>query len=259
MPIVRIGENLVFFAHIPKCAGSSVENYLRDRFGPLAMLDRDYLSLEARERWTQSSPQHVDWSSLMRLFPANFFADVFAVVRHPVARAFSAYKFQAQVERTVPEGMSFSDWLRAEAKARRDDPHRSDNHSRPQVDFLPPEDEGPVTIFHLEHGLDGVIPYLDGLAGDQSGPRAMGHALQNTPSKTNSAVPSEDEIALVAEIYAADFTRLGYVAEHAAPLRPAPELTPDFIAQNAAARARAKRPLHQLGAKLRRRVQKWQR
>lgn len=257
MPIVRIGPKMVYFAHIPKCAGSSVEDYLQDRFGPLAMLDRQYLSIDPDLRWSRTSPQHVSWSALMRLFPKDFFSDIFTVVRHPLDRAVSAYRFQSEVEETIPPDMSFGDWLRSEAEQRKKDPHRFDNHTRPQVDFLPPEGEAPCAVFYLEHGLDALIPYLDGLAGTAAGPRAIGHALRADARKGKAFKPGEPDRALVAEIYAADFKRFGYSPDSRMPQAPAPVLTPEFRAQNLSARARSQRPLHKFAARLRRRVRKW--
>ena len=257
MPIARIGTKLVFFAHVPKCAGSSIENYLRDRFGRLALLDRKYLLLEPHERWSKTSPQHVDWVSLMRMFPEEFFDEVFAVVRHPVDRAVSAYRFQSEVEGTVPAGTTFADWLRAEAQTRQTDPHHGDNHSRPQSEFLPPTGAAHCTIFHLEHGLDAVIPYLDVLAGNASGPRAMGHALRSEPPKAGPVTPTKEELALIVELYATDFARFGYVPDQKMPSTPVPELSPEFATRNAAARARANWPVNRLATRIRRRVQKW--
>ena len=42
MPIFRHDGALYFFAHVPKCGGQSVEDYLSRRFGPLAFLNNDY-------------------------------------------------------------------------------------------------------------------------------------------------------------------------------------------------------------------------
>lgn len=261
MPIVRIGPKLVYFAHVPKCAGSSVEDYLADRFGALAMLDRRFLSVPEGGRWSRTSPQHVDWASLTRMVPAGFLDACFAVVRHPLDRAVSAYRFQAEVEGTVPEGMGFGDWLRAEAAARRDDPFRSDNHSRPQADFLPPAGDAlACTIFHMEHGLDALVPYLDALAGSATGPRALrhtnkaGHNTKGIHRQIGPVQPDAADRALVAEIYAADFARLGYAPDRREPLAPPPVLTAETLARAARERARADRPLWRLADKVRRRL-----
>jgi hypothetical protein len=263
MPIVRIGTKLVYFAHVPKCAGSSVEDYLKDRFGPLALLDRHYLSVAPDERWTRTSPQHIDWGSLIRMFPPAFFVDVFAVVRHPLDRAVSAYRFQSEVEGTVAKGLSFGDWLQAEFDARRSDPHRSDNHSRPQVDFIPSDQTQSCTIFHLEHGLDALIPYFDLLAGTPSGPRAMSHSNKARQGRSVSVrslppiEPTAKERTLVSNLYAADFERFGYAPDHRAPLVPPPILSPEFLDRNAAARTHAARPIYRFAARARNRISNW--
>lgn len=252
MPIARIGSQTIYFAHIPKCAGSSVEDYLRDRFGPLALLDRRYLAQEPVRRWTQSSPQHVDWQALMRLFPADYFDAIFTVVRHPLSRALSAYRFQAKVEGSIPPGMGFGDWLEQEAEARDTNPYRSDNHSRPQVDFLPRTDGPHCAVFHLEHGLDALIPWFDTVEGVARGPRAMQHTNAANAAGDRTR-PTPEEIALVAQIYAADFARFGYAPDQPAPLAPAPELSAAFIAAN----QRARTPIRRLATKLRHRARKW--
>lgn len=259
MPIFRIGPKLVYFAHIPKCAGSSVEDYISERFGPLAFLDRKYLSAEPDKRWSNTSPQHVTWATLERLFPGGFFSDIFTVVRHPLDRAVSAYRFQSEVEGTIAQGTSFGEWLQSEASLWVTSPHRHDNHSRPQIDFLPPAGGLNCTVFHLEHGLDALIPYFDGLSKTQSNPRAMGHTLRAGTPRDGTFAPTEADRALVAKIYAADFERFGYVPDNRMPLTPAPDLSADFLVENAAAQAQAKRPLSQLVTRVRRRVRKWQR
>ena len=259
MPIIRVGTNLVYFAHVPKCAGSAVENYLFERFGRLALLDRKHLSVPAATRWTKTSPQHVDWASVARLFPKDFFLTTFAVVRHPLARAVSAYRFQAEVEETVPESMSFGEWLAAEAAARQSDPHRSDNHSRPQVEFLPALGEVPCQVFHLEHGLNALIPWIDALEGDRRGPRTIlraNEAGEMRRREIGPVKPTPADMAFVAELFAADFARLGYVPDRPAPLAPPPTLDAAFLAEAAAAEARARQPLRQLAMRARRAIRK---
>ena len=255
MPIIRIGTGLVYFAHVPKCAGSSVENYLRERFGPLGFLDRQYLSLPENERWSKSSPQHIDWAGAERLFPEGFFSESFAVVRHPVARVISAYHFQVEVEKTSQSPTGFGDWLQQNLALQKKQPYLMDGHLRPQSDFIPPD----CNIFHLEHGLDALIPYFDALAGDQAEPRAMDfyNARKKAGSKKSpeTALSTED-LALIAEIYAEDFASFGYRLNEQDPVHSKPVLDPAFVAENAAARKRASQPLNRVVAKVRRRLRR---
>ncbi len=253
MPIARIGTGLVYYAHVPKCGGSSVEDYLRDRFGPLGFVNRQFAALPAAQRWSATSPQHIDWAALGQIFPPDYFAAAFAVVRHPVARAFSAWQFQVQVEKAVTPDLPFADWLREQARIVHENPFLADNHLRPQSDFMAED----CTIFHLEHGLDAIIPWLDRLAGNQGGPRAMAHANRSDTAKAAAPAPSSADIALIAEIYAGDFARFGYLPEQKLPLAAKPDLTAAFLAQAAAARARSGKFVPRTTARIKRRLRKW--
>ena len=93
MPIIRIEGKLVYFAHVPKCAGTSVEEYAIARFGPIALQDRRFFQRDPESRWTRTSAQHVTATEFERLIPRDYIADAFTVVRHPVARLVSAFKF----------------------------------------------------------------------------------------------------------------------------------------------------------------------
>lgn len=222
MPIVRSGTQLIYFAHVPKCAGSAVEDHLAARFGTMALRDTRHLSHPAAGRWTRTSPQHVDARSLARLFPRDFFDAAFAVVRHPVSRIVSAWHFQSEVEATVPAGMTFSDWLEELPDWQESDPFLFDNHTRPMDQMVP---EG-AEIFHFEHGLDPIVHWLDLVTGRREGPRSIGHKMPGRAKGGKSAAkvtPTPRDLELVGRIYARDFERFGYALEAAAPLAPPPE------------------------------------
>lgn len=158
MPLVRIQDKLVYFAHVPRCAGSAIENYLTARFGPLALLDRRYFLKAKGARWSKTSPQHVDADTLARLLPPTFIDASVAVIRHPVARLRSVFLRHRDIEKNIPSDTDFDDWctklpLRGFAL---------DNHTRPMTDFIP---KG-CKLFRLEDGFEPLIAWLDALAGD---------------------------------------------------------------------------------------------
>ena len=225
MPIVRSGTQLIYFAHVPKCAGSAVEDHLAARFGAMALRDTRHLSQPADRRWTKTSPQHVDAPTLSRLFPPDFFDLVFAVVRHPVSRLVSAWHFQLEVERTVPNGMTFTDWLDDLPERLESDPFLFDNHTRPMDEMVPEAAE----IFHFEHGLDAIVPWLDRATGRTDGPRTIGQTNprgSHAKAKSEKVTPSARDLDLIGQIYARDFERFGYRLEEPAPVAPPREMPP---------------------------------
>lgn len=219
MPLFKTGNKLVYFAHVPKCAGTAMEDYIVERFGNVAFLDRYYLSQPESGRWSRSSPQHIDAASLQRLIPHQFFDAVFAIVRHPVGRVFSVYRYQRNVERSIPEHWAFSDWLGSLAGRHRDNPYAYDNHTRPMAELIP---EG-ARVFHLEDGLDEVVSWLDDLTGSAAGPRSVPivNRSASQPDDQSDRI-SQSDIRLIAEIFAVDFDRFDYDTYGLSPLATVP-------------------------------------
>jgi hypothetical protein len=247
MPVFRGAGKLFYFAHVPKCGGSSIELYLKERFGAVGLVDHGYLSIPEGRRWSRTSPQHVDWATLTRFMPEAMFDGVFTVVRHPVARIVSDYVFQIDVEKTIAPGTFFSDWLRAAFAGYASDPLMFDNHLRPQAEFAP---EG-CTVFHLEHGLDAIIPYIDALVGDAAGPRFISHTNQRQDKgEARQVMPNTEDIELIRDFYAVDFARYGYAPDQPKPSTPARNLDPAFLAASEAQRLRASRPISRLATKV---------
>lgn len=253
MPFFKIDNRLVYYAHVPKCGGSSIANYIHERFGALAFHDNNYMKQSATHRWTKSSPQHVDAVTLERLIPLSFFDAVFAIVRHPVKRAISTYHFQLEVERSLPKSIGFTSWLRDLQSKNIENAFAFDNHTRPMSDIVP---EG-TTVFHMEHGLDSLVAWFDVLTGNEKGPRAIlpeNTRGQHVKIKTERVTPSRTDLNLIAEIYATDFKRFGYAPESQAPKADAPVLNAAFLAARDRALAAAARPTARLRRKVMRKI-----
>jgi hypothetical protein len=223
MPIFRINDKLHYFAHVPKCGGTSVDAYLTARFGSLGLSEGPRpAKIAAADRWSRSSAAHIPVAALFRFWPRDWLQSSFAVVRHPVRRLISVYFFARDVTRTVPQGMDFDGWCQEVLPGIADDPYRFDGHLLPQVAFIPKDS----AIFRLEDGLDPVIPYLDGLAGNSDGPRAVPAANVGSWRAGEAApTPSPETLALIAAVYAQDFAGFGYrVVKTAADAQALPDL-----------------------------------
>jgi hypothetical protein len=253
VPIFKTGEKLVYYAHVPKCGGSAIEYYLQERFGTLGLYDHWFHRKRFKgTAWTRTSPQHVDAEALEHIVPTAFFDAMFAVVRHPVPRTVSTYHFQREVEHRIPEGTSFSDWLAA-LEADGFAPYDYDNHVLPMNRLVP---EG-AQVFHLEHGLDGIVVWLDLLTGTQAPPRVIEHANARgavVSVKTEKVEPTPRDVERIARIYAEDFARFGYAPDARAPKAAPPELTPAFMAERDRALKALQRPMRRLLRRARRRL-----
>lgn len=203
MPLFRVGTKIAFFCHVPKCAGTAVSRYIEARFGPVAFLDAAYLAI--RDPWNKTSPQHISADDLKHLFPDNFFDASFAVVRHPVSRIISEYHFCRDREKSIPENLSFSNWLKNIPELYSGSRWVLDNHLRPMCEIVP---NGSL-VFKLELGLERVVSFLDELANDQSGPRTVERTLER-PETVEVAVPSQEDVALIEKFYSRDFDRFEY-------------------------------------------------
>lgn len=203
MPVFRHQGALHYYAHIPKCAGSSIEEHLTARFGPLGLFGSHPLM--------PVSLQHLTWRDIEALFAPGQIASSFAVVRHPVSRFVSSFNMRlAQVDPPFPRELTLLDFAQWAAARLKHNPQILDNHLRPQIDFIGPE----TRLFRLEDGLDAVIADLDDRFGPQIDAANLGRE-RHRPDETAALFESEDAVPqsvidILLRLYEADFDRLGY-------------------------------------------------
>jgi hypothetical protein len=210
MPFFRINSDLHYFCHVPKCGGASVESYLQERFGELAFLNSNFYRRQEGHRWTKTSPQHIDVQAIALLFPKKWIKSSFAVVRHPISRIRSAFDYQRVGERTIAPDANINDWIQDYSDNYRDTPYIFDQHLRPASDLIVPGS----SVFRLEDGLEGIVPYLDKLAGNTQKPRAIPHT--NKSRSGSDYQRTQEEFTPIsrkhiAEIYKEDFRKFGYI------------------------------------------------
>lgn len=212
MPILRLPEKWLYFAHVPKCAGSAVEDYLAERFGPLGLLERHYARLPGDAVWSVNPPQHMPEVVRQSLLPDSLFDAMFAVVRHPAHRLRSVFHYLREVENALRPMMTFGDWLSDLPRVRELEPGAWNGHLRPMHALVP---EG-ATLFRLEDGFAPLIDWLDAQAGDTDGPRevAVTNARALRQEKANKPKPlvrlTRAHLTEIKRLYADDYARFGY-------------------------------------------------
>jgi len=210
MPIFQAAGAMHHFVHVPKCGGQSVEAYLAARFGPLAFLEPRYYKTPAAQRWSKSSPQHIEAEAFTKLMPDDWIASQFAIVRHPLARFASSYNFYLANLNRIPRLMGPEEWFaeyRGFAKRR---PHYLDNHLRPQTQMVPQD----CAVFKLEDGMAPVVTHIDSIAGEVTGPREIGHGhVTKDAAGMKKSAMSAQLLRKLRTYYAEDFERFGYDAK----------------------------------------------
>lgn len=213
MPLVRLpNRKLLYFAHVPKCAGTAVERYLETRFGTIGLLDPAFGRRSSLEAWSLSPPQHMPESVRRDLLPDALFDAVFATVRHPATRLRSVFMFQKHIEKSLHASLSFNRWIETLHRTLELDPYALHGHLRPMCEQVP----GDAHLFRIEDGLGKLVSWLDKQAEDTAGPREIVEA--NVTAERKSFDESRFELpsltsavcAGVAELYSGDYDRFGY-------------------------------------------------
>ncbi|MDU8926153.1 sulfotransferase family 2 domain-containing protein [Alisedimentitalea sp. MJ-SS2] len=201
MPLARLGQTLVFFAHIPKTGGTSIETYLRSK-GQVTM--HSGVDLE----WLPCSPQHMHVELHGALLEPGFCDYTFAVLRDPVERMKSEYRHRSK--RASDRGKhvaSFDEWAPRVLKLSRNQPYLYDNHLRPQTEFVTPD----MRLFRLEGGLDPVYDWIDTLGGN---PVVPSRDWKRNLSHGQVEVAPETE-TFIRGFYAMDYALLADISDTA--------------------------------------------
>jgi hypothetical protein len=220
-----VNNKIVLFTHVPKCAGVSVESYLEKVVGSLSFRDNAYLSHEASTVWNKSSPQHVDGLSMSRLFPdSKFFDHYFSVVRHPIKRVVSAYKFQKYVEKSIASNMKINDFF---LRLKAEDINSigfCDNHFMPMHRFFVPLNgfkyklfkRVKYKVFKLEEGLQEVKNWLETEVFDSQTNIQIGHenSMDKFDLSSEDFTLNAEAIYHLNELYKQDFELFQYSPSH---------------------------------------------
>lgn len=200
MPLFRSQSALIYFAHIPKAGGSSVENALKvDGVKRAMMLSK---AKNVATDYGRCTPQHIHADVYKSFFPKDFLDYAFTVVRNPYGRIASEYKMKVLDgnESGLP-----SDWILDSIKRYKQFTFTRDNHIRPQVQFLATH----IEQFRLEEGLDKPIAAAFRALGLPE-PTSVPHARKGSAAKLKI---TEEALERIQRFYRRDFKKLKYDVE----------------------------------------------
>lgn len=133
--------------HVPKTGGTSIEQALEHLGAVQAFKTPRRAGGRRQDKLSRISFQHLHYALLDEVVPSNFYDYGFAVVRHPLHRLASSFRWNTRNRSNPP---SFDSWYlqRAWKHCRRT--YYADNHMRPQSDFIGPG----IEVFRFEDGLE---------------------------------------------------------------------------------------------------------
>ena len=197
MPLFNFRPGVVQFVHIPKTGGSSIVTALSE-FGPCAMF------LDRRSKYLPCTPQHLMVSGFDELIPEGFADYAFTIVRHPMSRLMSEYRYQSRRHSHKWWGLpGFDRWVARSLKATNFNKYHCDNHFRPQVEFL----SDSVQVFKFEE--DGLRRALNAVC-DFCGVNRIAEVPHEMLAPAVDTAASFKTIEHVREFYADDFETFGY-------------------------------------------------
>ena len=199
MPIFQKDGSIVLFIHIPKAGGTSIEQTFLANGWNMRHFDsgEDATTINPVRK---CSPQHQNFNLLNAQFRLERFTKIFCVVRNPLDRIISEYRWQRQ---HFGVDKCFADWLDCAFDSYSVDRFVFDNHIRPQHYFLGTG----VQVFRLEDGIENCIESLI-----EEGVLSISTRIpERAMSGSGDAVVPNSQIAMrIREFYAEDYIQLGY-------------------------------------------------
>lgn len=194
MPIIRINGRTVFFVHVPKTGGTSVENTLAG-VGQIALHRKPFRDWVPPQHW------HAEIYSVT--VPIGFYDIGFIVCRNPFTRLVSEFRHRARKDRV--RIMGFDRWAATVLDAYSRDAYILHNHIRPQSEFLT---QG-IEIHCFEDGLQATVDRIANFCGLSAAPKVR----RDNVSIRLKVEMSRNMARRIASFYASDFSRFGYDPE----------------------------------------------
>lgn len=144
MPLYRTAAGVVFFVHIPKTGGTSIEKTLK-RAGAA-----EALKMGKRFGYSKATLQHMHAEIYEQAVGTDFADYSFTIIRNPYDRFASEYKMKV-----LGNGLddSVDDWATQNFARFKEFDYTRDNHIRPQVAFM----SNRLEVFRFEDGLEAAL------------------------------------------------------------------------------------------------------
>lgn len=194
-------HRMVLFIHIPKTGGSSIEDAFSASGWRVDLLEREIGGMSPNS-YLRCPPQHMHWQLLNGILDMTVFDVIFTVVRQPLDRLLSEYRWQRQRRGLT---VDLDGWVNTTLDAYDDDPFVHENHIRPQHEFLPPNGR----VYRLEDGLEEALDDLSARLGVRL--KRPPHAEKTQPASSPTSLDLSDAtLERVRRFYAEDEVRLSY-------------------------------------------------
>jgi hypothetical protein len=194
MPLIRINGRTVFFVHVPKTGGTSIENTLAG-VGQLALHRKPFPDWVPPQHW------HAEIHSIT--VPAPYYDIGFLVCRNPYTRLVSEFRHRARKDHVREKG--FDRWAAATLDEYSRNPYVLYNHIRPQSEF---HAQG-IEIHRFEDGLQAAIDRIADFCGLRQSPEMR----RDNVSPRLTVKMSRHTAQRITRFYAADFTHFDYDPE----------------------------------------------
>ena len=199
MPIFQTENGLVFYSHIPKCGGMSIEKNLS--FLP-THLKNPYLHGNDQQGFP-CSPQHFHSDIILKMFDVSAFYYSFTVTRHPFNRLISEYRFRSDIAARQKQKMpEINSWIENIFSRYASNKYVLDNHIRPQHEFLLPD----MDVMKLEDGMQSIFSQMSKSI-DINIPETSAHINKSTGLDISVGFESKE---LIRSFYASDFETFDY-------------------------------------------------